>query len=184
MWCKIEIRNRNRLTISCDFLFLCPGQDSNLHERNCSLPPQSSVSTNFTTWASHSRMNLSSFGSANIKHLSQSAKFFHRNCRMDKVVRSSPCGEHPLSQGHFIEQIAGPADSLDDEQHITDVDGDVPANRRIERNVAHRRTPCPVEVDADQLAATVQHRRTGIAARRIDIRDKRSARQKAPTIRR
>ena len=31
--------------------FKCPGQDSNLHERNCSLPPQSSVSTNFTTWA-------------------------------------------------------------------------------------------------------------------------------------
>ena len=30
---------------------LCPGQDSNLHEPNCSLPPQSSVSTNFTTWA-------------------------------------------------------------------------------------------------------------------------------------
>ena len=38
--------------------FWCPGQDSNLHERNCSLPPQSSVSTNFTTWALLSRINF------------------------------------------------------------------------------------------------------------------------------
>ena len=55
---KRQLKNRSRLTISCGFVFVCPGQDSNLHERNCSLPPQSSVSTNFTTWALLSRINF------------------------------------------------------------------------------------------------------------------------------
>ena len=55
---KTKMKNRSRLTISCGFVFVCPGQDSNLHERNCSLPPQSSVSTNFTTWALLSRINF------------------------------------------------------------------------------------------------------------------------------
>ena len=31
--------------------FLCPEQESNLHALNQALPPQSSVSTNFTIWA-------------------------------------------------------------------------------------------------------------------------------------
>ena len=32
-------------------LFLCPEQDSNLHEKNFSQGPQPCVSTNSTTWA-------------------------------------------------------------------------------------------------------------------------------------
>ncbi len=32
-------------------ILLCPGRDSNSHGRNCPPPPQSGVSTNFTTWA-------------------------------------------------------------------------------------------------------------------------------------
>ena len=32
-------------------VFLCPEQESNLHALNQALPPQSSVSTNFTIWA-------------------------------------------------------------------------------------------------------------------------------------
>ena len=38
------------LGLFCCFRFLCPGQDLNLH-RLWRLPPQSSVSTNSTTWA-------------------------------------------------------------------------------------------------------------------------------------
>ena len=47
-----KIKTRRKNPTSCS---QCPGQDSNLHERNCSLPPQSSVSTNFTTWAFQNR---------------------------------------------------------------------------------------------------------------------------------
>ena len=65
-------RSTNKKELIVSSFFWCPGQDSNLHEPNCSLPPQSSVSTNFTTWA---RSPYSVFGCANIGDIFQSAKF-------------------------------------------------------------------------------------------------------------
>ncbi len=59
---------------------------------------------------------------------------------------------------HLVDQVPGAADAVDDQQHVADVDGDVAADRRVEGDVAHRRAPRAVEVDAHQLAAGVEAR--------------------------
>ena len=43
---------KNPRTVNQNEDFQCPGQDLNLHSQG-PLPPQSSVSTNFTTWAEY-----------------------------------------------------------------------------------------------------------------------------------
>ena len=92
-----QMKNRSRLSISCDFISVCPGQDSNLHERNCSLPPQSSVSTNFTTWALHPRSN---FRECKYRHYFAIRKIFARKTsKFTKRLRRRSCtasGTPPL----------------------------------------------------------------------------------------
>ena len=45
-----------------------------------------------------------------------------------------------------------------DEHHITDVQGYVSADLRIEHYVAHRAFPYSVEVDADEVSVSIYHR--------------------------
>lgn len=63
-----------------------------------------------------------------------------------------------LSYVHLVEQIARPADLVDQEKHVADVDGDITALGRVELDVAHRAFPRAVEVQADQFAPAVEHR--------------------------
>lgn len=83
------VQNRNEKSQPIDnqlrFSFPVPRTRLELARTKRSLPPQSSVSTNFTTWATHDR-NLH-FGSTNIGHYFQTAKFF---CAI--VCFASPAG--------------------------------------------------------------------------------------------
>ena len=71
------------------------------------------------------------------------------------VLRRS---RNALFERHLLEQVARSADTVHDEQHVADVHGDVAADRRVEGDVAHRRTPRAVEIDTDEFAPGVQHR--------------------------
>ena len=44
------------------------------------------------------------------------------------------------------------SDLVDDEQEVTDVNGNIPADIRVEDYVTHRTLPDPVEIDSDQVA--------------------------------
>ena len=94
------------------------------------------------------------------------------------VLRRS---RNALFERHLLEQVARSADTVHNEQHVADVHGDVAADRRVEGDVAHRRTPRAVEIDAHQFAVGVDDRRTGVAARNVEIRQK-SDRQFAPPV--
>ena len=85
------------------------------------------------------------------------------------------------AERHLPDELPGIADAVDDEQHVADVHGDVAADRRVEGNVAHRRAPRAVEVQADELAAGVQHRRSGVAARRV-VRRQEADRHRAAAV--
>ena len=68
------------------------------------------------------------------------------------VLRRS---RNALFERHLLEQVARSADTVHNEQHVADVHGDIAADVRIEGDVAHRREPRAVEVDAHQFAAGV-----------------------------
>ena len=75
------------------------------------------------------------------------------------VLRRS---RNALFERHLLEQVARSADTVHDEQYVADVHGDVAADRRVVGDVAHRRTPRAVEVDADEFApGRSEERRVG-----------------------
>ena len=64
----------------------------------------------------------------------------------------------------FGEDVVGVAEILYDEQCVADVELDVSAEVRIERDVAHRPLPHTVEIDSDQVAFRINDRAAGVAA--------------------
>ena len=59
---------------------------------------------------------------------------------------------------HFINQVTAVAQLVDDEENVTDIEGDVAADLRVEDYVAHGAFPYAVEVEADQVAVSIDDR--------------------------
>ena len=66
--------------------------------------------------------------------------------------------------GHLVDEVGSAADLVDDEKGVTDIEADVPAEIRVELDVAHGALPHSVEVDADQTALAVNDRTAGVAS--------------------
>lgn len=59
---------------------------------------------------------------------------------------------------HFVEEMLRMSDVLDGEEQVADIERDVPAEIRTERDVAHRSFPYAVEIDSDEVAVRIDYR--------------------------
>ena len=66
--------------------------------------------------------------------------------------------------GHLLYEVIRISYHVDDEEDVTDVQGDVAAEVGVELDVAHGAFPYAVEVDADQAALGVDDGAAGVAA--------------------
>lgn len=56
---------------------------------------------------------------------------------------------------HFIQQVTGISDLIDNEKDISYIYGNVPANFRVILHVGHDTVPGPVEIQSDQFATGI-----------------------------
>src|SRR5690606_20296473 len=70
---------------------------------------------------------------------------------------------------HLLEQLRGRVNLLHDPAHVADVDRDHAGHLRVEHPVGADRLPVAVEGQAHELAAGIQHRRTGVAAGDVQV---------------
>ena len=66
-------------------------------------------------------------------------------------------------QLHFIQQISGSGKLIDHKQGIPDIERDISASIRIEKDVTHGTFPATVEIDADQFSIGIDDRTSWIA---------------------
>ena len=68
-----------------------------------------------------------------------------------------------LVDGHLLEQVVGIRVDVDEEEDVAHIHADVAALGRIELDVAHGALPRAVEIEADELSTSVQHRAAAVA---------------------
>src|SRR5690606_1850416 len=75
-----------------------------------------------------------------------------------------------ISNCHFVDQVAGIGEFVDNKQYVADIDGDGTLQFVVEDNVAGHGLDVAVEGNSNQFAVTVQHRGTGVTTGDIIIR--------------
>ena len=97
------------------------------------------------------------------------------------MYKQTLCRFGSIHDAQFVDEVRGTGILLDDEERVADVHAGGALRRGAEGDVARQAFVVAVEGGADELAAGVQHRRSGVAARRV-VRRQEADRHRAAAV--